>query len=90
MYITICSTSQFRLATFQGFNSHPWLVAMVLDGAALEPKTSNLHSHVQHGAMGADEQAGFRPTANRYTHSHTHTHARSPGGRLFPIPISGT
>lgn len=44
----IYGTSRYRLATFQGPHSHKWLVAAVLDGAALEYKTIKHHVYQQH------------------------------------------
>ena len=36
MHFTLNSISQFRLAPFQVFHSHTWLVAVILDSTVLE------------------------------------------------------
>lgn len=50
--------SLFGQATFQGLHSHMWLVAVILDGTAIEnPPEKNLEEHCD-GPPGPEKAAG--------------------------------
>lgn len=92
MFITFIT--QFRLATCQGLHSHTWLMATALDSAALEPKASSLHSHLQlREPRELRSRLDTTPRQTPHMRKHTHTHApKRPGGGecSLPIPFAGT